>query len=183
MTDTIRTERLLLRRWTSDDLAAFAEINADPEVMRFFPKPLDAAETRAMVERMEQHFDDHGFGLWAVDVDGRLAGFTGLNTTKFETPMGSHVEVGWRLATWTWGHGYASEAASAALRVGFDHGLDVIFSFTTETNVRSEAVMKRIGMIRRPEFDFDHPLIPDWWGRRHLVYSVDESGGRITRNT
>ena len=183
MTDTIRTDRLLLRRWAAHDVPAFAEINADPDVMRFFPKPLDADETCVMVERMEQHFDEHGFGLWAVDVDGRLAGFTGLNTTNFATPMGPQVEVGWRLATWAWGHGYASEAASAALRVGFDHGHDVIYSFTTETNVRSEAVMKRIGMDRRPEFDFDHPRTPDWWGRRHIVYAIERTGGRITRNT
>ena len=177
MTDSIRTERLELRRWRESDIGPFAELNSDPEVMRFFPSPLDGDETREFVGRIERHFAEHGFGLWAVEIDGRFAGFTGLNHTAFDTPMGPHVEIGWRFARWAWGSGYASEAARAALEVGFDRGLAVIYSFTTETNVRSEAVMKRIGMSRRREFDFDHPRTPGWWGRRHIVYSIGESGG------
>ena len=175
MTDTIRTARLILRRWRDVDIVSFADINADDEVMRFFPSTLSLDETAAMVERIESHFDEHGFGLWAVEIDGRLAGFTGLNTTTFDTPMGPHVEIGWRLATWAWGMGYASEAAREVLRIGFDLGLSTVYSFTTETNVRSESVMKRIGMSRRQEFDFDHPRTPQWWGRRHIVYSIDRS--------
>ncbi|MGA0328653.1 MAG: GNAT family N-acetyltransferase, partial [Ilumatobacteraceae bacterium] len=105
MTDTIRTARLILRRWRDVDIVSFADINADDEVMRFFPSTLSLDETAAMVERIESHFDEHGFGLWAVEIDGRLAGFTGLNTTTFDTPMGPHVEIGWRLATWAWGMG------------------------------------------------------------------------------
>lgn len=182
MTEPFRTDRLVLRRWTSDDVAPFAEINADPEVMRYFPSALTRHETEAMIDRIELHFDEHGFGLWAIDIDGRLAGFTGLNTTAFDTPMGPHVEIGWRFATWAWGKGHASEAAREALRIGFDRGLSTIYSFTTETNVRSENVMKRIGMARRPEFDFDHPRTPDWWGQRHIVYSIGRSGGEIERN-
>jgi RimJ/RimL family protein N-acetyltransferase len=183
VTDSFRTERLILRRWREDDVVPFAAINADVEVMRYFPSTLSFDESASMIERIESHFEVHGFGLWAVEIDGRLAGFTGLNTTTFDTPMGPHVEIGWRLATWARGKGVASEAAQEALRIGFDTGLMTIYSFTTETNVRSENVMKRIGMSRRPEFDFDHPRTPEWWGRRHIVYSIERTGGRITRNT
>ena len=173
MTRRIRTARLILRRWTESDRVPFAELNADREVMRYFPSTLDRAQSDSMIDRMEDHFDEHGFGLWAVEVDGRFAGFTGLNSTSFETPMGPHVEIGWRFAAWAWGHGYATEAASAALRAGFiDHQLREIYSFTTETNLRSEAVMVRIGMSRSTENDFDHPRTPGWWGRRHIVYRL-----------
>ncbi len=182
MTDTFRTERLVLRRWSSDDVEPFAEINADTEVMRYFPATLTFDETRAMIERIESHFDEYGFGLWAVEVNGRLAGFTGLNTTTFDTPMGPHVEIGWRFATWAWGQGFATEAAREALRIGFEQGLSTIYSFTTESNMRSENVMKRIGMSRRSELDFDHPRTPGWWGQRHIVYSIERSGGEIPRN-
>lgn len=171
VTDTLRTERLVLRRWTDDDRAPFAELNADPEVMRYFPNVMTRQESDAMVDRIEKGFDKNGFGLWAVEVDGRFAGFTGLNRTSFETPMGPHVEIGWRFATWAWGHGYASEAARCVLDAAFsDLGLTEIYSFTTESNHRSEKVMQRIGMTRRPDLDFDHPNTPDWWGMKHIVY-------------
>ncbi len=174
MTESFRTDRLTLRRWREADVAPFARINADVEVMRYFPSTLSFNESASMIERIESHFEAHGFGLWAVEIEGRLAGFTGLNTTTFDTPMGPHVEIGWRLATWAWGRGVASEAAKEALRVGLELGFTTIYSFTTETNVRSENVMKRIGMSRRPEFDFDHPRTPDWWGKRHIVYSIGQ---------
>lgn len=183
MIDRLRTDRLVLRRWHRDDLRPFAEMNADAEVMEFFPATLSAVESDAMVERMEQAFDEAGFGLWAVEIDGRLAGFTGLNRTTFDTPMGPHVEIGWRMARWAWGHGYASEAATEVLRDGFDRvGLAEVYSFTTVTNVRSRAVMERIGMQHRPEFDFDHPRTPGWWGQRHVVYHVSAAHwqGRAT---
>ena len=116
MTDRLTTERLILRRWTDDDREPFADLNADPEVMRYFPKTLTKVESDTLVDRIEQGFATNGFGLWAVEVDGRFAGFTGLNRTSFNTPMGPHVEIGWRLAKWAWGHGYATEAAARVLR-------------------------------------------------------------------
>lgn len=150
-------------------------MNADPKVMEFFPSTLTFDESAAMVERIETQFRTDGLGLWAVDIDGRFAGFAGLNRTTFDTPMGPHVEVGWRLAPWAWGRGYATEAARTALLDGFSRvGLVEVFSFTTGKNVRSEAVMVRLGMTRRPEFDFDHPRTPGWWGQRHIVYSICE---------
>lgn len=177
--DHLRTERTLLRRWQADDLRPFAEMNADPEVMEYFPATLSPVESDAMVERIGQLFDAAGFGLWALEVDGRFAGFTGLNQTTFDTPMGPHVEIGWRLARWAWGHGYASEAAAEVLRDGFQRvGLTDVYSFTTVTNERSQAVMRRIGLHRRPELDFDHPRTPGWWGQRHVVYHVNVHGWR-----
>lgn len=173
MPDSFKTQRLILRRWTDDDRAPFAELNADPEVMRYFPKVMTTQESDAMVDRVEQGFEQNGFGLWVVEIDSRFSGFTGLNRTSFETPMGPHVEIGWRFASWAWGHGYASEAATRVLTAAFDDfGLTEVYSFTTETNVRSEAVMKRIGMSRRADLDFDHPNTPGWWGARHIVYQV-----------
>jgi ribosomal-protein-alanine N-acetyltransferase len=173
MPDSFKTQRLMLRRWIDDDRAPFAELNADPKVMRYFPNVMTTQESEAMVDRIEQGFENHGFGLWAVEIDGRFAGFTGLNRTSFETPMGPHVEIGWRFAARAWGHGYASEAATRVLTAAFDDfGLTEVYSFTTETNVRSEAVMKRIGMSRRADLDFDHPNTPGWWGARHIVYQV-----------
>lgn len=173
-----------MRRWTDDDKAPFAEMNSDPEVMRYYPSLLTAEQSDSMVERIEQHFEEHGFGLWALEIDGRFAGYTGLNSATFDTPMGPHVEVGWRLATWAWGLGYATEAALAALRAGFvDHQLREIYSYTTTTNSRSEAVMSRIGMERRNDLDFDHPRTPGWWGQRHVVYRIGYDDWSTRRTT
>ena len=173
MTDRLITERLVLRRWNDEDRAPFAELNADPEVMRYFPNVMTRQESDASVDRIEQGFENNGFGLWAVEIDGRFAGFTGLNRTTFETPMGPHVEIGWRYATWAWGKGYASEAAQRVLDAAFSElGLAEVYSFTTETNLPSEKVMQRIGMTRRPDLDFDHPNTPGWWGVKHIVYKA-----------
>jgi RimJ/RimL family protein N-acetyltransferase len=168
---SLRTPRLVLRRWTDDDRAPFAELNADHEVMQFFPAPLDRVASDALVDRIIEQFDQEGFGLWAVEFGGRFAGFTGLSRTTYDTPMGPHVEVGWRLARWAWKQGFATEAARAALDDGFQRlGLSEVYSYTTERNVRSRAVMERLGMTRRPDLDFDHPLTPGWHGRHHVVY-------------
>jgi ribosomal-protein-alanine N-acetyltransferase len=173
MPDSLRTQRLTLRRWTDEDRAPFAEMNADPAVMRYFPNVMTKQESDAMVDRIEQGFENNGFGLWAVEINARFAGLTGLNRTSFETPMGPHVEIGWRFASWAWGNGYASEAAARVLTSAFeDFGLTEVYSFTTETNVNSAAVMRRIGMTRRADLDFDHPNTPGWWGAKHIVYQA-----------
>lgn len=176
MPDSFRTKRLTLRRWTDDDRAPFAEMNADPEVMRYFPNVMTKQESDAMVDRIEQGFENNGFGLWVVEIDGRFAGFTGLNRTTFETPMGTHVEIGWRFAKWAWGQGHATEAARCVLDTAFaELGLTEVFSFTTETNHPSERVMQRIGMTRCADLDFDHPNTPGWWGAKHIVYQARPS--------
>ncbi len=151
--DELRTERLLLRRWREADRAPFAALNADPVVMEHFSATLTRVESDAMVDRIEAHFVEHGYGLWAVEANGRLAGFTGLAWQR-GLPFSPALEVGWRLAADCWGKGYATEAARAALAVGLRHEASIV-SMTILANERSQGVMKRLGMRR--EGEFDHP--------------------------
>ena len=171
---TLRTPRLRLRAWRNQDLAPFSAMNADPRVMEFFPSPLDRAQSDAMVARIREHFVAHGFGLWAVEVPAvtDFIGFVGLAIPRLRAHFTPCVEIGWRLAAAHWGRGYATEAARAALDFGFDHlNLDEIVSYTAILNVRSQAVMERIGMTRSPADDFDHPALPDGHRlRRHVLY-------------
>lgn len=172
----LRTPRLLMRRWRDCDLAPFAEMNADPEVMRHFPAPLSREESDRMVERMEACFAEKGFGLWALESaeEGTFLGFTGLSTADFGAHFAPAVEVGWRLRREAWGHGYATEAARAALDHGFGTlGLGEIVSFTAVTNTRSQSVMHRIGMVRDPGDDFLHPNLPaDHRLAPHVLYRI-----------
>jgi RimJ/RimL family protein N-acetyltransferase len=175
---SVQTERLLMRRWKASDRAPFAELNADPEVMRYFRGTLDREGSDAFVDRIEKAFDERGYGLWAVEViaTGEFIGFTGLALHTFEAHFTPAVEVGWRLARSAWGHGYATEAARAAIDFGFGTvGLDEIVSMTTTTNHRSRAVMERIGMSRRPEDDFEHPSLPEGHPLRpHVLYRISK---------
>lgn len=173
---TIRTPRLLLRAWREGDLDPFAALNADPAVMAYFPQTLDRAESDAVVWRIRAHFARHGYGLWAVEAPGvaDFIGFVGLAVPRFEADFTPCVEIGWRLARAYWGCGYATEAARAALGFGFGEGdLEEIVSFTVPANLRSRAVMERIGMTRSPGEDFDHPALPEKHPlRRHVLYRV-----------
>jgi RimJ/RimL family protein N-acetyltransferase len=170
----IQTQRLHLRLWRDKDLPAFAAMNADPRVMEFFPRPLDRDESNARAVRIREHFARHGFGLWAVDVPGvaEFVGFVGLSVPDFEAHFTPCVEVGWRLGHEHWGRGYATEAARAALDFGFQRlALEEIVSFTVPANQRSRRVMEQIGMIRTPDDDFDHPVLPEGHPlRRHVLY-------------
>jgi len=178
MRDGIRTSRLLLRQWRDDDLEPFAALNADPEVMRHFPAPLDRQASDALAARLRTEIEDQEWGVWAVDVvDGPrtgFAGFTGITPIRFETHFTPAVEAGWRLARWAWGSGYATEAARAALRIGFEEvDLDEIVALTTVGNLRSRAVMERLGMTRDPADDFEHPNVPEGHPiRPHVLYRL-----------
>jgi RimJ/RimL family protein N-acetyltransferase len=173
----LRTERLQLRPWRDQDLPAFAALNADPRVMEFFLKPLDRAESDAMVQRISENFTRHNFGLWAVEAFGvaEFIGATGLSVPRYETPFTPCVEIAWRFAYEYWGFGYATEAARLALDYGFrTAGLRQIVAFTYEGNLRSRKVMERLGMRYLPEDDFDHPLVPPGHLlRRHVLYRLD----------
>lgn len=160
---TLHTERLILRRWREDDREPFAAMNADPEVMRHFLRPLDRPESDAFFDRIEARFRADGYGLWAVErgADGAFLGFTGLAVATFEAPFTPCVEVGWRFVPDAWGHGYATEAAREALRFGFESlGLEEIVSFTSPLNVPSYRVMERLGMHRDAADDFEYPSRP-----------------------
>jgi RimJ/RimL family protein N-acetyltransferase len=173
---TLTTPRLRLRAWRESDLAPFAAMNADPRVMRHFPRTLARDESDAMVARIGDHFARHGFGLWAVEVPDAadFVGFVGLAVPRFETAFTPCVEIGWRLAVEHWGRGYATEAARAALAHGFaEAGLAEIVSFTIPANLPSRRVMDRIGMHRSERDDFEHPGIPVGHPMRpHVLYRL-----------
>ena len=178
----LETERLRLRGWRASDLAPFAALNADPEVMEHFPERLDRAASDALVARIEAGWAEDSLGLWAVErrADGEFLGFVGLSRPSFEAHFTPAVEVGWRLARDAWGHGYATEAAREALRFGFENlGLSEIVSFTVPANVRSRAVMERIGMRRDIADDFDHPRLPAGHPlRTHVLYRLSATEWR-----
>ena len=171
--DTVRTDRLLLRRWREEDRAPYAALNGDPETLVFFPSTLTKAESDAYVDRIEAGFEERGYGLWALEVreTGEFIGFTGLAPIPGDVPGGPDgTEIGWRLARTAWHHGYATEAARAALGVGFGEvGLPEVWSTTAVLNTPSQAVMRRIGLTEVARFD--HPRIAAGSPLRpHVVY-------------
>jgi len=159
----IETERLLLRPWRDEDVHAFADLNADPQVMRHFPSVMSFAQSEILAGLIRSALAENGFGLWAVEeIDGaKFIGFIGLARPHFEAPFTPCVEIGWRLAAAHWGRGYATEGARAALRFGFDElGLDEIVSFTTTGNAASRRVMEKLAMRHDTAGDFEHPRVP-----------------------
>jgi RimJ/RimL family protein N-acetyltransferase len=172
----LRTARLLLRRWRETDHAPFALLNADSMVMEYFPDRLTRAESDDLIASIEAGFATHGYGLWALEVraTGEFVGFTGLAVPSFNAHFTPAVEVGWRLARSAWGKGYATEAGLASIAFGFrEAGLDEIVSFTSAANVRSRAVMERIGMTHDPGDDFDHPALDEADRLRpHVLYRI-----------
>jgi RimJ/RimL family protein N-acetyltransferase len=172
----LTTERLLLRGFRDTDREPFARLNADPRVAEFLGSPLDRAASDALVDRIAEHWPADGHGLWAVErqADRAFLGFVGLAAPSFEAAFTPCVEVGWRLDPGAWGFGYATEAAQAALRFGFEElDLAEIVSFTTVANRRSQAVMERLGMTRDRADDFDHPNLPPGNPLRpHVLYRL-----------
>ena len=172
----LTTARLRLRAWAERDLAPFAALNADPRVMEFFPAPLSAAESDALVGHVREHFARHGYGFWAVQAPGvaDFIGFVGLAVPTFQARFTPCVEIAWRLAYDYWGRGYSSEAAVAVVDFAFASlGLDEIVSFTVPDNLRSRRVMGRLGMRRSPEDDFEHPALPEGHPlRAHVLYRL-----------
>jgi ribosomal-protein-alanine N-acetyltransferase len=184
MTDAsflLETERLLLRPWKNEDLEPFAELCADPEVMRFFPEVLTREKTDLLVSRCREKTANDGFSMAPVEVKatGEFLGFVGLNVPAYAAPLPFDpcVEIGWRLKRSAWGKGYASEAAREWLRFGFETmGLEEIVAFTIPDNLPSQKVMKRIGMIRDLEGDFLHPSLPaDHPIAKHVLYRLTRS--------
>lgn len=182
MTKTVflETERLLLRAWQDEDMDPFAELCADPEVMRYFPEPLTREKSEAMVSRCRSKQEKQGFCMAPVEVklSGEFLGFAGLNRPDYGKPLPFDpcVEIGWRLKRSAWGKGYASEAARAWLRFGFETiGLEEIVAFTIPANIPSQKVMERIGMTRDPVGDFLHPALPeDHPVAPHVLYRLSK---------
>lgn len=172
----LQTDRLWLRGWRVADRAPFAALNADREVMQWFPAVLTAAESDGLAGRLSRSLERDGFGLWAVEErsSGSFLGFTGLARPAFDAPFTPAIEIGCRLARDAWGNGFATEAARAVAAFAFDDlGLLEIGSFTSVGNERSRAVMRRLGMRHNPAGDFDHPRLPNGHPlQRHVLYRL-----------
>lgn len=170
----LRTARLILRQWRPSDLEPFAQLNADPEVMRFFPARLSRAESDALAERIRLRIEEAGIGLFALESreSGEFLGFTGLNPMPEWSPGSGFLEIGWRLRREAWGRGYATEAALECLRFAGEQGVPEVWSLTARLNIPSIAVMRRIGLeyvtaLDHP--DVDGPLKPHVFHRRGLT--------------
>jgi RimJ/RimL family protein N-acetyltransferase len=179
--NVLHTERLQLRQWGDSDCSRFAAMNADPRVMRFFPATLELDASNALAQRCRNNIARRGWGLWAVErkSDAEFLGFVGLEEPSAALPFAPCVEVGWRLGQEFWGFGYATEAAKAALRFGFETlDLHEIVSFTALTNTPSRAVMRRLGM-HNSEQDFEHPNVPTGHPlRTHCLYRLSRQQWR-----
>lgn len=179
---TLETARLRLRPWRDDDLEPLCELGSDPEVMAHFPALLTREANERLLGWLRTRIEERGYGFWALEVhDGAsLIGFCGIQDVTFPAPFPPALEVGWRLARRHWGHGYASEAARAAIAYGFEQlGVAEIVAFLLPANRRSAAVCERLGMTRDPAGDFDHPWFADGQlalggqpMRRHALYRL-----------
>lgn len=173
---SLETPRLLLRQWQESDLEPFAAMNADAQVMEFFPARLDAEKSREMVQHIQEHFKREGFGLWALELrkSAEFIGFVGLSKPSFQAHFTPCVEIGWRLAQRFWGQGYAPEAAREVIRAGFEQvKLPEIVSFTAAVNTKSIRVMQKLGMHSRPEENFLHPRLADGHPLQlHVLYRI-----------
>jgi RimJ/RimL family protein N-acetyltransferase len=178
----LSTDRLILRRWQESDLVPFATLNSDPRVMEFFPQLLSRAESDALVDRINEHFARHGFGLYAAELTAthEFIGYIGLAVATFAAPFTPRVEIGWRLTTEHWGQGLATEGARAIVNHAFGVlELESIVSFTVPHNMRSRRVMEKIGMTHNPIEDFDHPALPVGHAlQRHVLYRLGKEEWR-----
>jgi RimJ/RimL family protein N-acetyltransferase len=163
----------------------FAALNADPVVMAHFPALLTRDESDAQMDRCADQLRRRGYGLWAVQIraTSEFVGFLGLAVPSWKAAFTPCTEVGWRLARSAWGHGYATEAATAVLETAFGQlELDEVVSFTTTDNLPSQRVMQRIGMRRDPSEDFDHPRVEDGPWRRHVLYRLSRASWELRRD-
>ncbi|KGM27710.1 GNAT family N-acetyltransferase [Photorhabdus luminescens] len=176
MTVVLETDRLIMRAWREEDRLPFCHLNNNAEVMEYFPATLTAEQSNTMVDTIIQRFEQQrGWGLWAVELKetGDFIGFVGLNIPVAELPFSPCVEIGWRLDKPFWGKGYASEAARKALDFAFTQlKLEEIVAFTAISNLRSQKVMERLGMVK-DENTFLHPLLPDGHPlHEHVLYRI-----------
>ncbi|MBL4836104.1 MAG: GNAT family N-acetyltransferase [Kordiimonadaceae bacterium] len=158
----LTTDRLILRDWRQGDLAPFSVLNADAEVMKFFPSTLTSVQSAESLHRFSKHITQYGFGFWAVELraTGDFIGFIGMQHVPDDMHLSPAVEIGWRLMKTCWGNGYAPEGARAALAYAYSHlQLEEVVSFTSTTNKASQRVMEKIGMKRDRDEDFEHPKV------------------------
>lgn len=171
----LKTDRLILRSWKNEDRESFAEMNGNENVMKYFPATLSTDESNAFVDRINDEFEETGFGLYAVEIKetGEFIGYVGFHRFNFDAPFSPGWEIGWRISDRFWHHGYATEAAKACLDYAGKKQLCAkLYSFTAVPNIPSENVMKRIGMSCQGTFM--HPALADGhWLKEHKLYSID----------
>jgi RimJ/RimL family protein N-acetyltransferase len=179
MMNSLTTARLILRRWRDSDRQPFSDLNADRRVMEFMPGVLQREASDELVDRIERHFEQNHFGLFAAELreTRTFIGFVGLSVPSFDAPFMPTVEIGWRLAAEHWGKGLATEGAREAVRYAFETlGRNEIVSFTVPANRRSRRVMEKIGMSCNPADDFEHPRVPVGHALRpHVLYRLRRS--------
>jgi ribosomal-protein-alanine N-acetyltransferase len=175
LSNVLKTQRLLLRQWQPSDLLPFQQMNADADVMQYFPKTLNKKESDELVDKAKALIEKNGWGFWALEVieTREFIGFTGLHSPSDELPFSPCIEVGWRLTKTHWKQGYATEAATAALDFAFQYlSVDNIVSFTTVGNKASRGVMNKLGMENTQQ-NFMHPAIPEHHPlREHVLYKL-----------
>jgi len=172
----LTTPRLTLRGWRESDLEPFAALNADPATMGFMARCLSREESDTFARRAEADLERRGFGLWAVELQAQrqFIGCVGLAVPAFRAHFTPCVEIAWRLRRESWGQGFATEAGRECLRFAFERlALREVVAFTVPGNLRSRAVMERLGMRRDPGGDFDHPRLPTGHALcRHVLYRL-----------
>lgn len=172
---SLETNRILLRRWNEQDRIPFRRINADSRVMEFYPGTLSSSESDNIVDRIEKHFDEHRFGLFAVELcaSKKFIGFVGLQHVPFKAHFTPSIEIGWRIDADFWNLGFATEAAHAVLRYAErELKLPEVVALTYKGNHRSRRVMDKLGMVYDPNGDFEnpHPALVDSWLKPHVLY-------------
>lgn len=169
-----QSERLGFREWSAADLPLLTAMNQSEEVMRFFPSKLTADQTILLVDRIKKHFEDHGYGFYAVDLlkTDAWIGFIGFQHVRFDSSFTPAIEIGYRLLPAFWGTGLATEGSMACL----DHArenldLKKIVSFTAKINKPSQRVMQKAGLTY--QYEFDHPLLSEGDPlRAHVLYQL-----------
>lgn len=170
----LETERLILRAWEADDADAYIALHADPHVAYWLGGRLTPEEAQASLDRNIERMAEHGWGMFAIErkEDGAVLGLAGLQPIADEIPVGPGVEASWRLSPAAWRRGYCTEAMQAVLADARRRGLTEILGFTAETNTRSQQVAERLGFVRDPASDFDHPRLAGHTLSRHVVYRL-----------
>lgn len=171
MKEFFRTNRLVLRQWKESDLKPWIDLNSDSEVMQFYDRAMTPQESLASFEKIKEGIKANGYGLWAVETiqDSSFIGYIGISDQNFGFSPGPIKEIGWRLRKSAWGYGYATEGAETVLEWA-SKNFERIFSVTAKTNIKSQAVMKRIGLIHREDLDFIHPRVQRQDLKNHVVY-------------
>lgn len=178
---TLMTERLKLRQWIQEDYPYFAKLNADTEVMEFYPSVLSETESNTMAIRIKSLIEENTWGFWAIELieTKQFIGFVGLNSPSYNLPITPCVEIGWRLAKEHWGKGYATEAGKATLKFAFEElDLGEVYSFASVDNQKSVAVMKRLG-LKNGNNNFEHPILPEGDPlKEHVLYRITQKRWR-----